>query len=77
MDQKFCRFAALPRRPLGGQNRHFIRKSRFAESAAKVPEMRFRVFVGFANLLIFNDISDNGRLLLASNNVDGIEMLQQ
>ena len=62
LGRKYCRFAALPRRPLEGPNRNFCRKVRFAESAVKVPEMRFHVLDCFANPLIFNDISDKGRL---------------
>jgi hypothetical protein len=49
LGQQFCRFATLPRWQLEGQNRHFCRKSRFAESAAKVPETRFHGFGSFIN----------------------------
>src|SRR5690554_2454507 len=66
MNWKFCRFAALSSRPLEGQSRHFCRKSRFAESAAKVPEMRFHALIDFSNRLIFNSISDKGRLPIDS-----------
>jgi len=55
----FCR-PVLP--PLEDSNRHFCRKSRFAESTEKVLEMRFHALADFVNLLIFRYISDKGRL---------------
>lgn len=62
MVRKFCRFAALPRRLREGQNRHFCRKSRFANPAVKVPKIRFHVLGDFSKILIFNEISDKRRL---------------
>jgi hypothetical protein len=67
LSRHFCRIAALLLRPPGASNRHFCRKSRFAESAEKVPETRFRVLGDLANPLICKGIGDKGRLPIEPN----------